>query len=37
MVGSAGINKLEGMSGFDWATYKDNRHAGDGVTGVMPT
>ena len=24
MVGSAGINKLEGMSGFDWATYKDN-------------
>ena len=34
MVGSAGINKLEGMSGFDWATYKDNPHKGDGVTGV---
>ena len=24
MVGSAGVNKLEGMSGFDWATYKNN-------------
>ena len=37
MVGSAGINKLEGMSGFDWATYKDNPAGadnGDGITGV---
>lgn len=37
MVGSAGINKLEGMSGFDWATYKDNPEVlidGDPVTGV---
>ncbi len=23
-VGSLGVNKLDGMSGFDWATYKDN-------------
>ena len=24
MVGSAGRGKMAGMSGFDWATYKDN-------------
>lgn len=24
MVGSPGVGKLIGMSGFDWATYKDN-------------
>src|SRR3712207_6463868 len=24
MVGSAGRGKMVGMSGFDWATYKDN-------------
>ena len=24
MVGSPGVGKLLGMSGFDWATYKDN-------------
>ena len=24
MVGSAGRGKMDGMSGFDWATYKDN-------------
>ncbi len=23
-VGSAGVNKMDGMSGFDWATYKMN-------------
>ena len=24
LVGSVGRGKMEGMSGFDWATYKDN-------------
>ena len=24
MVGSPGRGKMVGMSGFDWATYKDN-------------
>ena len=24
MVGSLGRGKIDGMSGFDWATYKDN-------------
>ena len=27
MVGSPGRGKMAGMSGFDWATYKDNDHA----------
>ena len=29
MVGSAGRGKMVGMSGFDWATYKDNSLAVD--------
>ena len=29
MVGSAGRGKMAGMSGFDWATYKDNTFAVD--------
>ena len=31
MVGSPGRGKMAGMSGFDWATYKDN------AFGVKPT
>ena len=27
MVGSPGRGKMAGMSGFDWATYKDNTFA----------
>ena len=29
MVGSPGRGKMVGMSGFDWATYKDNTFGGE--------